>query len=192
MSNELMSPEDQELIRDPAELKRFIQAAEIIKLHVDDNMKLEAACSQVGISRSTYHRWVKDGIFAPLISAAVEPLLQDMQMQSLDAMKDGLAWCFELMSGKGAGADATNFDRMGAIRFVWAEFGKPMMKVLAEPEPKIETPDDPADEYLKKKPEWADLEPGEKITETKIVERQMPEQVDGEFQEPDEAEQTPV
>jgi hypothetical protein len=191
MPNELMSQEDELLISDPKELKRFLMAAEIIKLHVDDGMNLEAACAQVGISRSTYHRWVKDGVFAPLLSAAVAPLIQDMQIQALDAMKDGLAWVFELMSGKGAGKDATNFDRMGAVRFAWAEFGKPMMAALPQPEPRDETPEDPADEYLKKEPAWANLEPGEQITKTTIVERQLPAQVEGEFEKSPESDPEP-
>jgi len=182
---EIVSRDDLDRLSNPVELRRFQQAAEVMRLIVQEHKTTEEACKAVGISRATYARWVKDGVFAPLVEAAVGTVIQDFQMQALDAMTDGIQWMKDVVSGQVK--DATNFDRMAAIRFLWNEMVRPLMETVPKPEvhEEEEEEEDPARSYLEEAPSWAKkLAPGEVIKRTEIVERQSPAVVDGQAQDP--------
>lgn len=157
-------------IKDPAQLKRLLKAAEVLQLQVEHNISITAACKQVGISRATYSRWVKDGIFAQLVEAYVAPIQLELQTNALQGMGAFVTWLIETASGDTEGA--TNFDRMNAGKMLWTEFAGPFLKQMAPvAEEKPEEEEDEGAEYLKTDPEWKKLGPGEKVTKTTTVER---------------------
>ncbi len=171
MTEDLVPLEEE--LRNPADLKRLKQASEVLKLHVTDGMTIAKACETVGISRATYSRWVKQGIFAPIISAYIGPMQLEMQNKALKSMQYAVQWLSDVIDG--TIADATNFDKMAAIRFLWTELVNPWLATGA-PIP-IDIPEEEEDEaagYLKDTPEWLedqDVEPGETLTETRTVTR---------------------
>lgn len=161
---------------DPSELKRLLTAAEVLRLHIEGHMTIEDACAAAGISRATYSRWVKDGVFAPLIAAYLGPLQLQIQSQALDGIREAITWLTDVAKGQG-GPKATNFDRMAAIKFLWGELAKPLLTAAPVAEPKPPETEDEGKKYLQEPPPWADVKPGETITKTETVTR-SPEPVD--------------
>ncbi len=156
-------------IADPVQLKRFMTAAEVMKLHLESDLSITVACKQVGISRATYSRWVKDGVFQPLIQAYVGPIQLDLQSRALQGIGEFLTWLIETSAGRTK--DATNFDIMNAGKMLWTEFAGPLIDKMAPVvEPKPEEANDEGQEYLDSEPKWK-LGPGEKVVETTVTER---------------------
>jgi len=189
----LATTEDFDII-DPREAARLAKASEILTRHIAHGETIEQACQSVGISCSTYARWVKDGIFAPLIQAYLAPVVMQLQSNALTAMKDGVAWMMDVVKGT-KGTTATNFDRMAAIRFLWKELAQPLLSAAPVPDPKPEEVEDPAEKFLEKTPAW--LGPGEKLTHekklTESVERHAAgEVIEGEARDLGESEETPL
>ncbi len=153
----------------PTDIKRLMKAAEVMELHIVQNITITDACKQVGISRATYSRWVKDGVFAPLVQAYVGPIELQIQSQALQGIAEFVDWLVKTATGKTQ--NATNFDRMNAGKMLWTEFAS---KILATSAPVVEPkPDEERDEgaeYLETEPKWK-LGPGEKVIETTTVER---------------------
>ncbi len=158
-----------EKITDPTQLKRFMTAAEVMQLHLENNLSITAACKQVGISRATYSRWVKDGVFQPLIQAYVGPVHLELQSRALQGIGEFLTWLIDTAAGRSK--DATNFDRMNAGKMLWTEFAAPLIEQMSPiAEPQLDEKDDEGEDYLKSKKPW-ELGPGEKVTETTVTER---------------------
>jgi hypothetical protein len=166
MTEDLVPLEEE--LRNPADLKRLKQASEVLKLHVVDGLTIAKSCEQVGISRATYSRWVKDGIFAPLISAYIGPIQLEMQNTAMKGMQTAVSWLVDVIEDNVK--DATNFDKMAAIRFLWSEFVGPWFQAGAPiPAEVPEEEEDAAADYLKEEPAW--LGPGETVTEVKTTTR---------------------
>lgn len=173
-------------INNPVDLRRMVQAAQVMSLIVNDKMDVEPACKQVGISRRTYTRWVEEGIFKPLITAAITPIMHTVQIKVLAETPKVIEKVMAIAQGQN---NATNFDVMQAVRFLWPTIIQPTLDqfgavfIPAEDEELSE-----AEKYLQNKPEWA-LKPGEKIKETKTVERLVSPVLDSQFVGEDDQEE---
>lgn len=168
-----LAKQDDSPITDPQDLGRLMKAAEVLQLHIEQGLTITAACKQVGISRATYARWVRDGIFQPLIAAYVGPLQLQLQSKALQGIGDFLDYLISTAGGNTKGA--TNFDRMNAGKYLWEKFAAPLLESGApvpDPQEEEEEEDNEAKDFLKSKPDWTkELKPGESFTETRKITR---------------------
>jgi len=151
-------------IDDPRQAARIIKAIEIMKLHTEDGMSIEAACAKAGVSKSTYLRWVKAGIFAPIIQTWMTPIVQDMNKSIMEALPTIIERRIKQATGKLNGA--TMIDEMNASNFIMKFIDPYLVSMRPQVDPPKEDDDD-AKKFLEERPDWAKkLGPGDKIKRT--------------------------
>ena len=160
-----------DMMRDPVAAAKLAKAIEIVRLHVEQDLTIEDACAKVGLSRATYYRWTKDGVFEPILQAWMAPVVHTIQSEIIQGLPQVVRR--RLAVAKGQVDKATQMDEQMAAQWLW-RIADPILKsISAGPGPEGRAAADEAQKFLESTPEW--LSPGEKIikTTTEVVERQL-------------------